>query len=226
MWYICDLFCCGETTSAPDFYLPEICQNTCPENYIVLCFSHCSASACFVYFHNRFHGIVERKRNWVDSKSHCLSMCILTSHLEFFIQSPEKKKTAWKIILENSQVLTALLVATTFLCYSLQQSPSKNCPHFCLHSLPFCCESVWIRLSSTIIPSYYWAIREPLSQYTEYLFWLVILVIIQTCCVFKYNLNSVAKCMTKSEYLFHTLSQINLRWINYLHKSFIRRKYN
>lgn len=68
-------------------------QNTCPENDLVLYFSHCCASNCLVYFYSLLHGILERQRDYMDSKSHYLSTCIHTSHLELFIQPPENKQT-------------------------------------------------------------------------------------------------------------------------------------
>lgn len=133
--------------------------------YILLC----CASLCFTQFYNPFHGILERKRDYMDDKSHYLSVCTHTSHLEVSIQPPEKQTKQNCVKNYFREFISSDCTSPSCYHISLLQFTAKLfkriVPVFYLQaSLPFCCESTQIRLSSTTIPSYYREIRESLSQ--------------------------------------------------------------
>lgn len=149
----------------------KIGQITRPENGIALYVSHCCASSCLVYLYNLLHGILERQRDYMDDKSHYLSVCIHTSYLELFIQPPEKKKKrVWELFQRTHKFWLHFFQLLMYFSAEVYSKTLQKIVHiFCLWtSLPFRCESAQIRLSSTTIPSYHWAIRESPSQYIEY----------------------------------------------------------
>lgn len=152
------------------FCLPEIGQITCPENGIALYVSHCCAFSCLVYLYNPLHGILERQRGYTDDKSHYLSVCIHTSYLELFIQPPGKKTTFEELFQRTHKFWLHFFQLLMYFSAAVYRKTLQKIVHiFCLWtSLPFRCKSARIRLSSTTIPSYHWAIRESPSQCIEY----------------------------------------------------------
>lgn len=136
----------------------------------------------------------------MHDESHYLSECIHTSHLELFIQ-PSEKQTKQNCVKNYFRELISS-DCTSPSCYhisllQLRAELFKRIAHifYLQASLQFCCESTQIRLSSTTFPSYNWEVKETFSVNRVSLVYLVILVIIQTCCGFKYHVNSITKHM-------------------------------
>lgn len=175
-------------------------QNTCPENDIVLYFSHCCASNCLVYFYSLMQEILERQRDYMDSKSHYLSTCIPTSHLELLIQSPEKKQQQHIFEELFQRTLKFWLYFFQLLIYFsatvFNKTLQKNCSYFLSLNLPAIL--LWNNSNQACIHNH--PILPLSSQritFIESSFWLVVVILIQICCGFKYSLNSTATCMSQ-----------------------------
>ena len=168
----------------------------------------------------------------MDDKSHYLSVCIHTSHLELFIQPPEKQTKQNCVKNYFREFISSDCTSPS--CYHIFSSAvysktlQKNGSHFLSPSLP--AVLLWINSNQAFIHNHSILLqrnkRITFTVNRVSLFCMVILVIIQTCCDFNRGVNSVAKCMTKRVNVkwrrvnpyFIIFFQINLRWINYLHK--------
>lgn len=97
--YLCGTFVISSALVKSSMHLHSIFQNfviTPALKMTQFCIFHTDVHLFVLYIFSLYRGILERKRDHIDGKSHCLSMCIHTSHLELFIQPPEKNKNCVK----------------------------------------------------------------------------------------------------------------------------------